>query len=57
MSLLNLITNRSKSVILSASRATDIPAFYADWFVGRMREGWCEWQNPFNDEVLKVAID
>lgn len=57
MSLLNLITNRSKSVILSASRATDIPAFYADWFVGRLREGWCEWKNPFNGEVRKVSFD
>lgn len=35
-------------VILSASRATDIPAFHADWFMERLREGWFQWQNPFN---------
>ena len=26
-------------VIVSASRSTDIPAFYADWFANRLREG------------------
>ena len=35
-------------VILSASRATDIPAFYADWFMNRIRAGYFEWRNPFN---------
>lgn len=34
--------------VLSASRATDLPAFFADWFMERLREGFCEWQNPFN---------
>ena len=26
-------------VIVSASRATDIPAFYSKWFINRFREG------------------
>lgn len=26
-------------VLVSASRSTDIPAFYADWFFHRLREG------------------
>lgn len=34
--------------VISASRATDIPAFYAGWFMERLRQGYCEWQNPFN---------
>lgn len=34
--------------VISASRATDIPAFHSDWFMERLREGHCEWQNPFN---------
>lgn len=50
-------TNTLRPVIVSASRSTDIPAFYADWFVGRLREGWCEWKNPFNGEVRKVSFD
>jgi hypothetical protein len=35
-------------VIVSASRRTDIPAFYARWFVNRLRAGFCEVANPFN---------
>jgi DNA repair photolyase len=44
-------------VIVSASRETDLPRFYADWFVERLREGWCEWKNPFNGEMRKVSFD
>ena len=35
-------------VIISASRSTDIPAFYAKWFVERLRRGYVAWYNPFN---------
>lgn len=35
-------------VIVSASRSTDIPAFYADWFFHRLRVGYSAWTNPFN---------
>lgn len=35
-------------VIISASRATDIPAFYADWFFDRLEKGYSVWTNPFN---------
>lgn len=34
--------------VISASRATDIPAFHAQWFMNRLRAGYCLWQNPFN---------
>ncbi len=34
--------------IISASRSTDIPAFYADWFFHRLKEGYSAWTNPFN---------
>lgn len=34
--------------VISASRATDIPAFHAQWFMSRVRAGYCLWQNPFN---------
>ena len=43
-------------VIVSASRETDIPAFYSDWLVRRLRDGWCAWKNPFNGEVRKVSF-
>ncbi|GHV31168.1 hypothetical protein FACS1894177_05110 [Bacteroidia bacterium] len=35
-------------VIISASRSTDIPAFYADWFFNRLEKGYSAWTNPFN---------
>ena len=44
-------------IILSASRETDIPAFYADWFVERLREGWCAWKNNYNGVVYRVSFD
>lgn len=35
-------------LVISASRATDIPAFHAKWFINRLRAGYCVWENPFN---------
>ena len=37
-------------VIISASRSTDIPAFYAKWFFNRLKAGYCVWYNPFNQK-------
>lgn len=34
--------------IISASRSTDIPAFYTDWFFHRLKIGYSAWINPFN---------
>ena len=46
-----------KPVVLSASRETDLPAFYVDWFVERLREGWCLWKNRFNGVIYRVVFD
>jgi hypothetical protein len=35
-------------VIISASRRTDIPAFYGRWFANRIKAGFAEAANPFN---------
>ena len=43
-------------IIISASRATDIPAFYADWLVERMKAGYVKWKNPFNGVPLYVTF-
>lgn len=43
-------------VIVSASRATDIPAFYAGWFVERLKKGYVEWRNPFNGTYSYVGF-
>jgi hypothetical protein len=44
-------------MIISASRRTDIPAFYARWFINRVREGCCSVPNPFNpQQISKVSL-
>lgn len=43
-------------VIISASRATDIPAFYAPWFFERLRRGYAMWVNPFNNRPQYVSF-
>lgn len=42
-------------VIVSASRSTDIPAFYADWFFHRLQKGYSAWTNPFNQQKYYVS--
>ena len=45
-------------MIISASRRTDIPAFYAKWFMNRLREGFVVTQNPFNaNQKTKYKLD
>ena len=44
-------------MILSVSRATDVPAFYSEWFFNRLERGYCRWRNPFNDADIYVSIE
>ena len=39
-------------MIISASRRTDIPAFYAPWFFNRLQEGYLLVPNPFDPRTL-----
>ena len=43
-------------IIISASRSTDIPAFYAKWFINRLEKGYCVWYNPFNRQKMYVSF-
>jgi len=43
-------------VIISASRSTDIPTFYSDWFISRWKAGYIKWINPFNGKPLYVSF-
>lgn len=44
-------------MIISASRRTDIPAFYAEWFINRLRAGFCEVRNPYNpQQVSRISL-
>jgi len=45
-------------MIISASRRTDIPAFYSNWFMNRIRDGFVLVRNPlFKKIVTKVILD
>lgn len=44
-------------MIISASRRTDIPAFYSKWLINRIRAGWCLVPNPLNmKQISKVSL-
>jgi hypothetical protein len=38
----------SNQIVISASRRTDIPAFYMDWFMEQIKKGAFEVANPYN---------
>lgn len=44
-------------LIISASRSTDIPAFYADWFFHRLEVGNLAWINPFNGVKSYISLE
>ncbi len=43
-------------MIISASYKTDIPTFYGDWFMRRLRAGYCKMVNPYNLTIYRVAL-
>jgi hypothetical protein len=44
-------------MILSASRRTDIPAFYSEWLMNRLKAGYALTRNPMNhSQVSKVPL-
>lgn len=52
----NTTTDAQAPIIISASRSTDIPTFYPDWFVSRWEAGYIKWTNPFNGQPLYVSF-
>ena len=44
-------------MIVSASRRTDIPSYYSEWFVNRIKEGFVYARNPMNiHQISKIAL-
>lgn len=44
-------------VIISASRRTDIPAYYSEWFLNRMQAGFAYVKNPMNPRsISRVSL-
>ena len=42
-------------IVISASRRTDIPAFYMDWFMEQIKQGKFKVKNPFNQKEYIVS--
>ena len=45
---------KTHKIVISASRRTDIPAFYMPWFMGQIRKRYFEVTNPYNQHVSCV---
>ena len=44
-------------MILSVSRRTDIPNYYFEWFVNRLKEGFVYVRNPMNvHQISKIDL-
>ncbi len=43
-------------MIISASFRTDIPAFYAHWFLQRLNAGFADVRNPYGGQVYRVDL-
>ena len=44
-------------MIISASRRTDIPAYFAEWFLRRIEEQYAYVRNPINiHQVSRIAL-
>jgi len=44
-------------MIISASRRTDIPAFYSEWLINRFQAGYCLVPNPFNPrQIARIPL-
>lgn len=44
-------------MILSASRRTDIPCYYGEWFMNRLREGYVLTRNPMNHaQISRIQL-
>lgn len=45
-------------MIISASRRTDIPTYYSEWFFNRIKEGFVYVRNPMNPaQISKISLD
>jgi hypothetical protein len=42
--------------IISASRRTDIPAYYSEWFLRRIAAGYVKWLNPFDGRQITTSL-
>src|SRR5579872_3713035 len=43
-------------MLISASYKTDIPTFFGEWFMNRLRAGYCKMINPYGRQVYTVNL-
>ena len=44
-------------MIISASRRTDIPTYYSEWFFNRLKDGFVYVRNPMNiHQISKIPL-
>lgn len=51
------IKSNIAQIVLSASRRTDIPAFYLPWFMKGIDRGYFDVTNPYNQRVRRIPAD
>ena len=44
-------------MIINTGSRTDIPAFFSEWFLNRIDEGFICTRNPYNDNIYKYPLD
>lgn len=49
--------NAIAPVIISASQATDIPAFHGQWLMNRLQAGHVVWINPFSGRKSHISFE
>ena len=48
---------RWEKLIISASRRTDIPTYYSEWFFNRIKDGFVYVRNPMNvHQISKISL-
>lgn len=50
------MTDTHTPQVISVSRRTDIPAFYAEWFMNRIRAGYARYKHPFGGKIYDVSL-
>jgi hypothetical protein len=43
-------------MIISASYKTDIPTFYGEWLINRLRAGYCKMVNPYGRQIYTIDL-
>ena len=47
---------RKKPQIISISRRTDIPAYYSEWLINRMKKGYTVYPNPVSGKPVFISL-